>query len=128
MKRACLLTVSAFCFASISQPATAQSMRADIFLQKAESLKKKGPLALLSGDMGKLKGEIRGSAEQLRAERLAAVKAGSKPAYCPPEKSGSLGVEEIMSHFQSIPAAERSRMSSKDAFKRLMVKKYPCRA
>ena len=126
MKRACLLTASAIFVGSISQPAAAQSMRADVFLQKAEALKSKGPLALLSGDMGKLKGEIQGSALQLRAERVAAVKAGQKPSYCPPEKSG-LGVEEIISHFQSIPAAERPRMTTKEAFKRLMVKKYPCR-
>ena len=127
MKRAYLLTASAVLAASISQPAAAQSMRADIFLQKAEALKKKGPLALLSGDMGKLKKEISGSAAQLRTERLAAVKAGQKPSYCPPEKGG-LGVEEILGHFQSIPAAERSRINTKEAFKRLMVKKYPCRA
>lgn len=127
MKRACLLTAAAFLVASVSQPAAAQSMRADIFLQKAESLKKKGPLALLSGDMGKLKGEIQGSAAQLRSERLAAVKVGQKPSYCPPEKGG-LGVEEIMTHFHSIPASERSRINTKEALKRLMVKKYPCRA
>lgn len=128
MKRACLLTASAILVVSISQPAAAQSMRADVFLQKAESLKKKGPLALLSGDMGKLKGEIQGSAAQLRAERLAAAKVGQKPAYCPPENAGGLEVSEIMGHFESIPAAERARINTKEAFKRLMVKKYPCRA
>lgn len=127
MNRAYLLTAWAFLAASISQPAAAQSMRADIFLQKAESLKKKGPLALISGDMGTLKKEMRGSADQLRTERLAALKAGRKPSYCPPEEGG-LGVEEILNHFHSIPAAQRSRMSTKDAFKGLMVKKYPCRA
>ncbi|QIL03162.1 hypothetical protein G7078_10490 [Sphingomonas sinipercae] len=109
-------------------PASAQSMRADIFLQKADALAAKGPLALLSGDMGKLKAEMRGSAEQLRAERLAAVKAGQKPVYCPPAQQGNLGVSEILDHFRSIPVAERSRMTTKDAFKRLMMKKYPCPA
>lgn len=128
MKRAYLLTASALLVALVSQPATAQSMRADIFLQKAEALKKKGPLALLSGDMTKLKGEIQGSAAQLRAERLAAAKAGQKPAYCPPANAGGLEVSEILEHFQSIAPAERSRINTKEAFKRLMVKKYPCRA
>jgi hypothetical protein len=124
--RALLLSVSLM--GVLATPAAAQSMRADVFLQKAQALKAKGPLALLSGDMKKLQGEMRGSAEQLRAERLAATKAGQKPAYCPPEKAGGLKVSEILGHFQSIPAAERSRINTKEAFKRLLVKKYPCRA
>ena len=126
MRHALLIAASVAAATIASGPALAQSMRADVFLNKAEALKKKGPLALLSGDVRKLQGEIRGSAEQLRAERTAAVKAGQKPAYCPPEKTG-LGVDEIIDHFRSIPANERARINTKEALKRLMVKKHPCR-
>jgi hypothetical protein len=125
--RLAVLSGLAFHATIASAPADAQAMRADVFLQKAEALKAKGPLALLSGDMGLLKQEMRASAEQLRAERLAAVRAGQQPAYCPTDKS-ALEVGEIIAHFRSIPESERSRTSTKQAFKQLMIKKYPCRS
>ena len=109
-------------------PAAAQSMPLPTFLTKADALKKKGPLALFSGDLKLLKKEMQESAKLLRAERLAAAKAGKKPAYCPPEKAGGLDAEEVLSHFRGIPAAQRATMSTKDGFRSLMVRKYPCKA
>ena len=107
----------------------AQSMPVPQFLAKAEALKKKGPLALLSGDLGLLKKEVTQSAKLLRAERLAAKAAGRKPAYCPPEGSGSsLGSDEVLGHFKSIPPAQAARMRVKDAMRSLMAKRYPCPA
>lgn len=107
--------------------ANAQNMPASTFLQKAEALKKKGAMALLSSDMGLLKKEMTGAANALRAERLAAQKAGRKPAFCPPAKAAGMGADEIIGHFQSIPAPERARMTSRDGFRTLLAKKYPCR-
>ncbi len=109
-------------------PAAAQSMPLPTFLAKADSLKKKGPLALFSGDLKTLKREMQESAKLLRAERLAAAKAGKKPAYCPPEKGVAMGAEEILDHLRAIPVAERARMTSKDGFRSFMAKKYPCKA
>jgi hypothetical protein len=109
-------------------PAAAQSMPLPTFLAKADGLKRKGALALFSGDLKVLKKEMQGSAQQLRAERLAAAKDGKKPAYCPPEKAGGLDSNEVLSHFHSIPAAQRARMTTKDGFRSLMAKKYPCKA
>ena len=109
-------------------PLQAQSMPAATFLAKAEALKAKGALALFSSDMGILKKEIQGSAGVLRAERLAAEKAGKAPAYCPPAKQASVTPDDIIGHFRSIPAAQLQRMQVKDAFRSLMVKKYPCPA
>ena len=56
--------------------ANAQNMPLNQFLAKATALEKKGPMALLSSDLGRLKKEIENSAKQLRAERLAAKAAG----------------------------------------------------
>jgi hypothetical protein len=110
-------------------PAVAQSMPLPTFLAKADSLKKKGPLALFSGDLKLLKKEMQESAKLLRAERLAGAKAGKKPAYCPPEKGGgALEADEILSHLNTIPAAQRARMTTKDGFRSLLVKKFPCQA
>jgi hypothetical protein len=109
-------------------PAAAQSMPLPTFLAKADALKKKGPLALFSGDLKTLKKEMQESAKLLRAERLAAAQAGKKPAFCPPEKGAAMGAEEILGHFRLIPAAERAKMSTKDGFRSFMMKKYPCKA
>ena len=108
--------------------AHAQNMPLNQFLTKANALEKKGPLALVSGDFGLLKREMQNSFKQLRAERLAAKAAGRKQAFCPPEKGASLGSSEILSHFRSIPQPQRDRMRTKDAFRNLMVRKYPCPA
>ncbi len=106
----------------------AQNMPLPQFLAKAAALEKKGALALFSSDMGLLKKEIRSSAGALRNERIAAQRAGRKPAYCPPAKPSALGVSDILGHFRSIPADRRARMTTRDAFRSLLVTKYPCPA
>jgi hypothetical protein len=73
-----------------------------------------------------LKKEIETHSATLRAERLAAERAGRKPAYCPPAKSG-LNSEELLAAFRSIPAAQRPRTDVKDALRALLARKYPCR-
>lgn len=111
----------------IASPLRAQTMPLDAFLSKAEALQRQGPLALFSGDYALLKKEMRGSAEQLKQMRLAAVKAGKKPPYCPPA-TVPLSSDEILAHFRSIPATARAAMTTRDGFLSLMVKKYPCHA
>jgi hypothetical protein len=98
------------------------------FLTKATALEKKGAMALFSSDMRLLKKEMNASFKELRAERVAALAAGRKAAYCPPQKSESLGVNEILGHLRSIPAAQRARMRSTDGFRSLLARKFPCRA
>lgn len=107
--------------------ANAQNMPLNQFLAKAAALEKKGPMALLSSDLGRLKKEMENSGKELRAERLAAQAAGRSPAFCPPEKGVALNSNEVLSHFRSIPPAQRDRMRTKDAFRSLMVRKFPCR-
>ena len=111
----------------IAVPATAlqaQTMPVSTFLAKANALKAKGPLALFSSDIGLLKKEIQNSAKALRAEQLAAQKAGRKPALCMPAKA-SMNSDELLAHFNSIPAAQRN-MRVQAGFAGLMRKKYPC--
>ena len=93
---------------------------------KADALKKKGMMALMSSDYKLLKKEIETHSSTLRAERLAAERAGRKPAYCPPAKQ-SLTTGEILAAFRSIPVAQRPRVQVKDALRALMARKYPCR-
>jgi hypothetical protein len=101
-------------------------MPVSTFLAKADALQKKGPLALLSGDVNLLKKEITNSGKQLRQEQKAAQKAGRQPATCMPDKA-SINSGELLTHFRSIPPAQRN-VSVKTAFASLMRKKYPCPA
>ncbi len=104
----------------------AQSMPVAQFLAKAEALQKKGAMALFSGDISLLKREIQNSGKQLRAEQIAAQKAGRKPATCMPAKA-SMNSNELLAHFRSIPAEQRN-MPVKAGLAGLMRKKYPCPA
>lgn len=107
--------------------ASAQSMPVSIFLAKADTLQKKGPLALMSSDLGLLKREVGAAGKSLRDERLALIAAGGKPAYCPPAKS-SLNSDELLAAMRTIPAEARPRTNVRAALKVLMVRKYPCPA
>jgi hypothetical protein len=107
-------------------PTAAQAMDIATFLRKADALEKKGMTAMFSSDFKLLKKEVEASSLALRAERLAAPKAGRRPAYCPPPKSG-LNSDEILAHFRAIPAAARPRTQVKEGLLGLLVRKYPCR-
>ena len=104
----------------------AQNMPVSTFLAKADALKKKGPLALFSGDIKVLKAEIQNSAKAYGTDVRAARKAGRLTHSCPPESTTlSMNSNELLGYFGSIPPAQRG-MSVKSAFYGMMAKKYPC--
>jgi hypothetical protein len=107
-------------------PAAAQAMDIATFLRKADALEKKGMTAMFSSDFKLLKKEVETSSLALRAERLAAPKAGRRPAYCPPPKSG-LNSDEILAYFRTIPVARRPQMQVKEGLLGLLARKFPCR-
>ena len=95
------------------------------FLEKADKLKKKGAFALLSSDMKVLKREATASGAAYRAKLKADKEAGRTPHSCPPEK-GALNSDELLAHYQSYPASQRSRVTVRQGFFDLMKKRYPC--
>jgi hypothetical protein len=97
------------------------------FLDRAERLKAKGPLALFDGDYGRLKAEATAVGKSIGDDRIAAEKAGKPILYCSPEPRAQLGSFEFIDGLEAIPAAERAQMSLKDAMIRVLQKKYPCR-
>ena len=117
---------AAIAFAALPLGAAAHATDIATFLRKADALEKKGMMALFSSDLKVLKAEVQTAGEQLRAERLAAQKAGRKPAYCPTGKSG-IGAKELLAHLRTVPPAQRSRLQVKDGLRSLLVRKYPCR-
>lgn len=106
--------------------AGAQSMPVSEFLTKIEALEKKGPLAPLSEDFGLLKAEIGNSSKAVRADQVAADKAGRKLEYCLPAKA-SMTSDELVTYFKTIPAALQG-MPVGRAFRGFVARKYPCKA
>lgn len=107
---------------------SAQSMNAEIFHQKAAALMKKGPMAVFSSDLKRVMNEGKASAGKAREQRLAAVKAGQKPRYCPPEGAKGINSDEYMKGLSAIPAAERAQIDMTEATTRILARKFPCRA
>jgi hypothetical protein len=108
--------------------ATAQSMNAETFYKKASVLQAKGPMALFSSDLKLVMNEGKAAAGKAREARLAAVRAGHKPRYCPPESSKGMNSDEYMKGIAAIPAAERARIDMTEATTRILARKFPCPA
>lgn len=106
--------------------APAQAMSVGDFLQRSEVLKAKGALALFSSDLKLLKNEVVTAGSQLRAERLAAQKAGRKPAYCPPGKGGQMDSDQLLAILRAVPPQDRARLQVKDALRTHFARVYPC--
>lgn len=111
---------------SISASAAPQGS-AQSFLDRANRLKGKGPLAFFDADYKKLKAEATAVGKSIGDDRIAAEKAGKPILYCSPKARAQLGSYEFLDGLEAIPAAERQNMSLKAAMLRVLQKKYPCR-
>ena len=109
--------------------ASAQSMNAQVFHKRATALQKKGALAIFSGgEIKALMREGKAAGKKAREQRLAAVAAGQKPRFCPPDQPVRINSAEFMSRLSAIPIAERSRIDMTEATIRILAAKFPCRA
>jgi hypothetical protein len=97
------------------------------FLDRANRLKAKGPFAFFDSDYDRLKAEATAVGKSIGDDRIAAERAGRPILYCSPKARAELGSFEFIDGLNAIPAAERARMSLKDAMVRVLQKKYPCR-
>src|SRR5689334_19671241 len=102
--------------------AQVSAMSVSEFLTKADALKARGPLALFSGDYRSLKTEAETAGAELKAERIALLKAHKPTPYCPPAK-GTLGSDELLRGLRQLPAGDRDRMSVKDGMRAYLAKK-----
>ena len=119
------------CFAlllSVSAHSAAAAVgSAQNFLDRAERLKAKGPLAFFDSDYGRLKSEATVVGKSIGDDRIAAERSGRPILYCSPSPRAELGSFEFIRGLEAIPAAEREQMNLKDAMIRVLQKKYPCR-
>ena len=97
------------------------------FLGKVAALKKKGPLALFSGDIKLLMNQVKTDSAQLRAENKALEAARNPKHYCAPEKS-SLKDKDLLAALEQVPVAQRPRTSTKEAFRAYLARRFPCKA
>ena len=117
-----ILALSLCAPAMAAAPGTAQN-----FLERANRLKAKGPLAFFDKDYGRLKAEATAVGKAIGDDRIAAQKAGRPILYCSPSARAQLGSFEFIDGLQAIAPAERVRMSLKEGMLRVLQKKYPCR-
>jgi hypothetical protein len=107
--------------------ASAQSMNAEQFHQRATALRGKGFMALFSGsEIKALTAEAQAAGKRAADNRKAAVAAGQRPRFCPPKGPVSMGDSEFMTRLSAIPAADRARIDMTEAMTRILAVKYPC--
>ncbi|GEB89364.1 hypothetical protein ZMO02_10010 [Zymomonas mobilis subsp. pomaceae] len=92
------------------------------FINKAKSLKRKGPFALVSPDYDLLSDIGRMSDKAWKAQ----LAKKPKPA-CPPSTDISIGDDEFMGFLKAIPPKDRNNTTVIDAYIKGMNSRYPCR-
>jgi hypothetical protein len=117
-----ILALSVCAPAMGAAPGSAQN-----FLERANRLKAKGPLAFFDKDYGRLKREATAAGKAIGDDRIAAERARRPILYCSPSPRAQLGSFEFIDGLQAIAPAERARMTLKEGMLRVLQKKYPCR-
>ena len=100
-------------------------MPAAIFLKKADALRARLPLSLLSPELKHLQAEAEGAGDELHKEHAAALLARKATDYCSPV-SKYLSVRELILGLHALPAQELQRMDIKQAMRAVYVRNYPC--
>ena len=122
-----LIVMSGLIAGLAAAPVLAQTMNAEAFHRRATKLQNKGAVAIFSmGEIKKLAAEGGAAARKARETRLAAVAAGRKPRYCPPEAPQSMNSSEFMTRLSAIPAPDRARIDMTEATTRILAVKFPC--
>ncbi|WP_426693093.1 hypothetical protein ACMC5O_000127 [Sphingomonas sediminicola] len=119
--------IAAIVLASAASALAAPPGSAQNFLDRANRLKAKGPLAFFDADYRRLKSEAYAAGNSLRDDRLAAQKTGKPILYCSPKARAQLGSMEFIDGLEAIPSTERPKLNLKQAMLRVLQKKYPCR-
>ncbi len=110
-----------------AQPASAQSMNAEEFYQRAVKLKKKGAMAVFNrSEVKALVAEVKGAGHLVKERRLAAEKGGGHGAYCPPKEKKGMTSDEYLDGIGAIPQHDRQKMTMTEAVTRMLSTKFPC--
>lgn len=122
MMRVAIGIVAALALAGTAQAAERTT---EAFYAEATALKAKGPMALFSGRIKPLMAEGQAAGELLRQQRMAAIKRGEKPSYCPPD-GAKMQSNEMMDGLGKLPQAERKALPLSQGMLRVLQAKWPC--
>lgn len=115
--------------ASLAASGAAQAAPGDMsvaaFLAKADALRAKGFMALMSRDYSRLKSEATAAGLDYRS-RLKAERTAGRPSSCPPQPT-RIDSPMLMAHLRGYPEGERARVPLKAAMADLFIKTWPCR-
>lgn len=118
----------AMMMAVLALPMAAQAqglMTLDTFLEKADRLEARGPLALFSSDFRLLKGEVDEAFDAYKERLHADREAGRTPHSCPPA-GDSVNSDQLLEHFRSYPESRRPNVTVRTAIRDMMARRYPC--
>lgn len=105
-------------------PSLALAMTTGEFVAKADKLKAKGMMAMMSPEIGVLRAEMKTVGEAYRADVTAARAKGRTDLGCPPPKGkASVKSDELIASLRAMPPS----LSVKAGFYRMMAQKFPCR-
>lgn len=108
-------------------PALANAMTVAEFLARAEALKAKGMMAMMSPDLPVVRSEMQAATAAYRSDVDAARAKGRTDLGCPPPKGqAKISSDTIMSDLAAIPKATQARITVKAALYDVMRKRYPC--
>ena len=109
-------------------PATLSAMTVAEFLTRANALKAKGMMAMMSPDLPVIRGEMQGATTAYRTDVDAARAKGRTDLGCPPPKGqAKISSDLIMADLAALPKPAQSRLTVKSALYDIMRKRYPCR-
>lgn len=104
----------------------AEAMTVREFLATAAGIPR-NPTALLRADTRRLMAEVRSASTTVGDERRAAIAAGRRPPFCPPDGRANLSANEILARFNGIPERRRG-ITVTQAMREWMAERYPCPA
>jgi hypothetical protein len=109
-------------------PLAAQAMTVAEFLTKANALKAKGMLAMMSSDLPVVRKELDDAFAGYRADADAARARGRKDLGCPPPKGqAKVSSDEIMAALAAMPKPAQAKLSVRAGITDFMAKRYPCK-
>lgn len=112
----------------LSMPATLNAMTVAEFLTRANALKAKGMMAMMSSDLPVIRGEMQNATTAYRTEVDAARAKGRTDLGCPPPKGqAKLSSDVIMADLAALPLPVQARLTVKTVLYDIMRKRYPCR-
>lgn len=116
--------------AGCAGPAAAQNMPLPQFLTRATKLENKGAMAIFSpGELKALQTEMQGANKAVVADYQARKASGGRQAFCPVKgEKYQLGAKELLTQLRAIPAAQARSMTTTDAMRHMLAKRYPCPA